>query len=292
MSEGTEIPLRVAFEREVADEWALVLSAEGLSPSVRSTREGFVLSVPVDEAERAVAALSSYERENPTELREADEPGGYAHLYAGIGTGAALIAFFLVTGARDPVVHWFERGSADAGRIVLGELWRAVTALTLHADIGHVLANAIAGAVFLSAVCRALGPGLGCALFLLSGAGGNLVNALVHGSLHVSVGASTSVFGGVGVLGGLGVVRRRRRGARGRLAWLPIVAGLGLLAMLGTGGGRVDLWAHLFGFLVGGVLGVLVGFTVPRPPGSRMQWALGGATVGMVLLCWVLAFSS
>lgn len=291
MNEGSEIPLRVASERHLAEEWALVLSAEGMSSSVRNTREGFVLAVPADEAERAAAALLAYERENPTELDEADEPGGYAHLYAGIATGGALIAFFLVTGARNPVVHWFEGGSADAERIVLGELWRTVTALTLHADLGHVLANAIAGAVFLTALCRALGPGLGFALFVLVGAGGNLMNALVHGALHVSVGASTSVFGAVGVLGGLGVIRRRRRGARGRLAWMPIVAGLALLAMLGTGGGRVDLWAHLFGFLVGGVSGIFVAFAVPRPPGSRVQWALGGAALALVLYCWTLALS-
>lgn len=291
MSGGSEIPLRVASERELAEEWALVLIAEGLSPSVRRAGEGFILGVPAEEAERAAAALSSYERENPLEPHEGDEPAGYAHLVVGLAVAGALVAFFFVTGTRNPAVHWFERGSADAERILLGDLWRTVTALTLHADIGHVLANAIAGAIFLGAVCRALGLGLGCALVLLAGAGGNLVNALFQGSLHVSVGASTSVFGAVGVLGGLGLVRRRRRGARGRLAWMPIVAGLALLAMLGTGGERVDLWAHFFGFLVGGVLGILVAFGVPRPPGSRMQWALGGATLGVVLLCWTLALS-
>jgi membrane associated rhomboid family serine protease len=126
---------------------------------------------------------------------------------------------------------------------------------------------------------------------LLAGAGGNYVNALFHGSFHVSVGASTSVFGAVGVLGGLGVVRRRRKGVRGRLAWMPIIAGLALLAMLGMGGERVDLWAHLFGFLVGGVMGVLVAFAVPRPPGLRVQWVLGGATLAVVLYCWTLAFA-
>jgi hypothetical protein len=35
MSEWSEIPLRVAAERKLAEEWALVLIAEGLSPSVR-----------------------------------------------------------------------------------------------------------------------------------------------------------------------------------------------------------------------------------------------------------------
>lgn len=291
MSEGFEVPLRVAAERKLAEEWALVLIAEGLSPSVRHSSEGYILGVPAEEAERGVAILSFYERENPVESDEGDESVGYGHVLAGLAVAVALIAFFFVTGARNPVVPWFEHGSADVERILRGEIWRTVTALTLHADIGHVLANAIAGAVFLAAVCRALGPGLGCALVLLAGAGGNYVNALFHGSFHVSVGASTSVFGAVGLLGGLGVVRRRRKGARGRLAWMPIVAALALLAMLGTGGVRVDLWAHVFGFLVGGVMGVVVAFAVPRPPGLRVQWVLGAGALAVVLYCWALAFS-
>lgn len=291
MNETSDIPLRVAAERKLADEWALVLIAEGLSPSVRRSSEGYVLGVPAEEAERGVAILLSYERENPVEPHEGDEAAGYAHVVTALAVAGALIGFFFVTGAGDSMVHWFQRGSADVERILHGEVWRTVTALTLHADIGHVLANAIAGAVFLAAVCRGLGPGLGCAVVLLAGAGGNYVNALFHGSFHVSVGASTSVFGAVGVLGGLGVVRRRRKGVRGRLAWMPIVAALALLAMLGMGGARVDLWAHLFGFLVGGVMGVLVAFAVPRPPGLRVQWVLGGATLAVVLYCWTLAFA-
>jgi membrane associated rhomboid family serine protease len=223
-------------------------------------------------------------------MKETRRPDRYAHVVTALAVAGALVVFFFVTGARNPVVHWFEHGSADVERILHGELWRTVTALTLHADIGHVLANAIAGAVFLAAVSRALGPGLACALVLVVGAGGNYVNALFHSSFHVSVGASTSVFGAVGLLGGLGVVRRRRKGVRGRLAWMPIVAALALLAMLGTGGVRVDIWAHLFGFLVGGVMGVLVAFAVPRPPGRGVQWMLGGAALAVVLYCWTLAF--
>ena len=75
--------------------------------------------------------------------------------------------------------------------ILAGELWRAVTALTLHADHAHLLSNAIACALFLSVVCGALGAGVGSALVLLAGAGGNLANALLHGSHRVSVGAAT-----------------------------------------------------------------------------------------------------
>ncbi|MFQ5657245.1 MAG: rhomboid family intramembrane serine protease [Candidatus Methylomirabilales bacterium] len=288
MSEAFDVPLRVAPDRYVADEWALVLVTEGLTPSVWRADEGFVLGVPADEAERAAAVLEAYDSETWADRQEAEETAGSVHLYAGLAVGGALLAFFFITGPWNPVVRWFERGSADASRILGGELWRTITALTLHADARHVLANAIAGALVLSAVCRLLGPGLGSAVVLLAGAGGNLVNALVHGSLHVSVGASTSVFGAVGVLVGLGVARRRGRGAPWRRAWVPVAAGLALLAMLGTGP-RVDLLAHLFGLLVGGLLGVVVAFAVPRPPGPRVQWILGGAALVVIFYSWVLA---
>ena len=260
------IGVRVALRRRQADEWILVLEAEGLSPSVWQAPEGFVVGVPADEVERAKAALSAYESENPPRPREArDEPTGSVHLYVALAVWVVLLDFFFITDAWAPAARWFEYGSADAERIVAGELWRSVTALTLHADLKHALANAIAGAIFLTAVCRRLGPGLGVALVLLTGVGGNLINAFAHETYHVSVGASTAVFGAVGVLGGVGVVRRRRLGVRGRYAWVPLAAGLALLAMLGTTGERIDLWAHLFGSTGGaGPMGVWSGRTRAR----------------------------
>jgi rhomboid protease GluP len=273
-----------------------VLEADGLSPSVRSGPEGFVLGVPIDEAERAADIISAYESEKrDQESRREQEsqrepvPVAAGSVHAGLVVSAALLIFFFFTGPRNATVTWFERGSADAERILLGELWRTVTALSLHADLGHALANALFGALFLSAVCGSLGAGVGCALVLLSGAGGNLANALFQSSHHVSVGASTAVFGAVGLLSGLAVARRRRQRSLRRHAWVPVGAGLAILAMLGTTGTRVDLWAHLFGLLVGGVLGIPVGFALRRPPGPLVQWIFGGAALVAVLYCWGLA---
>jgi membrane associated rhomboid family serine protease len=164
-----------------------------------------------------------------------------------------------------------------------------VTALTLHADVAHALSNGFALALFLGAVGSVLGTGVGCALILLAGAGGNLANAFLHGSPHVSVGASTAVFAAVGVLGSFGLVMRSRGALSRRRAWLPVAAALALLGMLGTGEGRVDIWAHLFGLLVGGILGILIALVTPRPPGFGIQWACGGAAVAMLIYCWTLA---
>jgi membrane associated rhomboid family serine protease len=70
---------------------------------------------------------------------------------------------------------------------------------------------------------------------------------------------------------------------------VPIAAGLALLAMLGTAGERVDLLGHLFGFLAGGVLGVVMAVAVPRRPGARVQWALGTTALMLVVVSWMLA---
>jgi len=289
MTKGSEVALRVTRDYNLAEEWELVLLAQGLSPSVRRTRDGVVLSVPEEEVKRALAGLSVYENENPPKQQEGDEPVGSANLLAGIVVAGMLLVFFSATVIWNQTVPWLERGSADANRILLGEIWRTVTALTLHADLVHAMTNAIAAALFLGAVSGMLGLGLGSALVVLAGAGGNLANALLQGPPHVSVGASTSVFGAVGMLGGLGM-RRRRKAVGSSRAWVPIAAALALLAILGTGGQRVDVWAHLFGLLFGGVLGILIAFVAPRPPGLRVQWACGSAALAVLAYCWILAF--
>jgi membrane associated rhomboid family serine protease len=290
MSDASEEPLRRAPSRKVAEEWALVLLSAGVPVRVRGSGEGFSLSVAPELSERAEAILAAYERENPAVDEPAEAPVATGlHGSSGFALAVALIAFHLVTGPRDPSLPWFERGSADAERILAGELWRPVTALTLHADFAHVLGNALIGGFFVAALCGSVGLGVGFALLLAAGAGGNLLNALLHTSRHVSVGASTAVFGAVGLLVGLGVARRQRLGFASRRAWAPLAAGLGVLAMLGAGGGRTDLWAHLFGLLTGAVIALLASRRLLQPPGVWVQACLGALAAALVLGCWWVA---
>ncbi len=288
LTKGSEIPLRVTSDHDLAEEWELALVAQGLSPSLSRTRDGFVLSVPEEQVERALVGLSAYERENPHEVRVSDEPAEPPDFISGGLIAAILLIFFFITVAQ-PTVPWLERGSADTDRILQGEPWRTVTALSLHANLAHALSNAVALALFLSALSSICGPGVSTALVLLAGAGGNLANALLYGTAHVAIGASTSVFGAVGMLGGLGLAKRDRKRVSRRRAWVPVAAALALLAMLGSGGEHVDILAHLFGFLFGGALGFLFAFAAPAPPGRLVQWACGSAACVMVIFCWVLA---
>lgn len=290
MNDSPEIPLLVTVDLHLAEEWKLVLLSQGLSPSLRWSVDGLVLSVPAAELDSARAGLSAYERENSPRVETVPAPVFSQSALVGSAIAGLLIPlFFSVTVKWLPEVSWFERGSADAYRILQGELWRTVTALTLHADVAHAVSNAFAAALFFGAVFSMLGTGLGFALVLLAGAGGNLANAWLQGWPHVSLGASTAVFGALGLLGGLSVAGHRRRAVGRRRAWLPIFAALALLGMLGTGGERVDVWAHLLGLLVGGVLGIVIAALAPHPPGPRIQWIWGSGAVGMLVYCWILA---
>jgi len=207
----------------------------------------------------------------------------------GVYVALVLIGFFAITGSRADHSEWFQHGSADATRMMAGEWWRAVTALTLHADAPHLLGNALASALLVTAVCQQLGPGVGLWLLLLAGAGGNALTATVHGPGHVSVGASTAIFGAVGILAGLRIVTPGRVGSTPRKWWIVAAAALALLALLGTGP-TSDLLAHLFGLLVGGALGLVAAFTIRGLPTAPVQWLLVVAAGAAVAGAWRRAF--
>jgi membrane associated rhomboid family serine protease len=101
----------------------------------------------------------------------------------------------------------------------------------------------------------------------------------------VSVGASTAIFGAVGVLAALGVGRHRRLGLAGRRALTPIAAGLALLAMLGTSE-RADLSGHIFGLLAGILLGIPCAQVPLARPGPITQWLLFLGTLAWLWSNW------
>jgi membrane associated rhomboid family serine protease len=256
----------------------LVLTALGIEHQIEHDADGWEVIVGAQNAARAAAALDADDRER----RPAVAAPAYARSMAGIPVAALLWVFYLVTGPAGGEGPWSRAGSASAERILHGEPWRAVTALTLHADPAHLLANAVACAVFVTALARELGPGLAVGLVLVAGTAGNVLNAVLHGAHHASVGASTAIFGAIGILGGLQFARKR--GQRG--AWTAIAGSVALLAMLGTDE-HTDVLAHLFGLVVGLPLGAVAGRApVPRAP---VQITLAATALLVVCGAWIAA---
>jgi membrane associated rhomboid family serine protease len=290
MSLADVVTVRVTSSRHRADEWAVVLAAAGIPHWMRHRLEGWALIVPAADADAALDSLAAYDRENAPESVAGGDQDVRARprSIAGIVAALLLIGFFAVTGTRAGRSAWFARGGADAAAIVDGEWWRTVTALTLHADAPHLLGNAVACAVLATAVAQYLGPGVGLWLLLLAGAGGNALTAAAHGGAHVSVGASTAVFGAIGILAVLRLVAPRRRGTRGGQWWVILAASLALLALLGAGP-DADLLAHLFGLLVGAALGPLAALTLRWSPPAPVQWLLTATAAATVFVAWRLA---
>jgi rhomboid protease GluP len=272
-------PFRQEPDHAAAMAKSLVLESMGIAHQVEATPEGhWAILVADEDAAAAESALAAWEAENAP---RAEPPArrDYGGSRVGVAAALALAAFAVFTFGRGS--GWVEPGRADAARIVGGEWWRAATALTLHADAAHAVGNAVALGVLVTALARRLGPALAAWLALAAGVAGNVATALATSSGHISVGASTAVFGALGALSALE--------APGRRAWLTLGAGVALLGLLGTGQ-RADLFAHLFGFTAGIVEGLLLRRAAP-PRRSPLQPALAAAAALPLALAWARALA-
>jgi membrane associated rhomboid family serine protease len=280
--------VRTSSQEAQVNEWALVLASAFVPHRVDKRDGGFALVVPASEAERAHGTLAAYDQDGQTRARTLGPAPEYGPTLLAPFLGVLMVGFFAVTGPWTETSLWHDRGSAWADKILDGEVWRLVTALTLHADLVHALGNAVVSLVFVGAIARWLGPGVAVLLFLASGTLGNALTALVHRSAHISVGASTAVFGASGVLLALQVVAWRQGKSVRHKPWVFVGATLALFAMLGLGQ-RVDVFAHAFGLLSGALFGAAWALTFRRPLSLFVQGALAVLTLGLVLAAWSAA---
>ncbi len=267
--------------------WSLVLSAVAIPHSVGSSQDDYALWVAKDKVHVAQYQIFLYEEENRP-LVDSQERYQDKALFRPptLLIMGLFVLFFYKTGPWQDHSLWFSQGAVNRQAILAGhQWWRLVTALTLHADVVHLAGNMIIGGGIIHLLCKVLGAGLGLALIFLAGISGNLLNVLLHQGQHLSVGFSTAVFGAVGISCGLEIIRRRRW----KGALLGLGAGLGLLAMLGTGGERVDLGAHFWGFAVGVALGVVTSFgrqSAGGYPGFCLQFTLFFSVLTLVWQAW------
>jgi membrane associated rhomboid family serine protease len=292
---GEGIPIRQS-------EWnirqcALVLDSRAV-PCLIEVHDGrWCLLVPSEQYETAMHELRCYHRNNrnwPPPV-----PKGHPLFENTLATISVLIllaTFHNLTRIEISlpglsIPDWVDIGNAQAAKILDGQWWRLVTALTLHADWVHLSSNLAIGGIFVIFLCRELGSGLAWSLLLSAGALGNLVNAFVQPPGHSSVGASTAVFGAVGILASLSLVRYRHHVRRRWL--LPVAAALALLAILGTEGKNTDLGAHLFGFIYGSFLGLITEYLIGRRgcPGPVLNALLAMMSVAAVVGAWWAAIN-
>lgn len=280
-------------DRRAGADAALVLEAIGLRPALHPLERDWVVVVAPHEARRAGAELAAWLAENPPRREPAVRKPVASGWPGVVGYVALMLAVALAGSNYAFGQDWLAAGRIDGLAMQAGQWWRAITALTLHAGPEHLAANLFFGAVFGGFAGRYLGSGVAWTLILVAGSLGNVVNVLVMGAEHRSIGASTAVFAALGLLGALGWFGRRGS-PQGRIhRWGPIIAAVALLAYTGAGGERTDIGAHIWGF----VAGLAAGWLAARLPRawlqrSRLQAAAGVAALAALGLAWSLALWS
>ena len=277
-----------ARSRGQAMDWSLVLLSQGIECMIEHREEGWALLVGPQDFERAVAALRQYEIENPgwRWRQELPWPSVVFHW------GALIWCLALAA------VHWLNSMSGvelkDAGlmhgdAVLNGAWWRLFTAIMLHGDLAHLMANMTFGLVVLGLAMARYGPGCALLAAYLAGAGGNLARALLHLQIP-SLGASGMVMGGLGLLAIQSLSLRHSNPTAGKYIAGGILGGFMLFVLFGLDP-HSDVIAHLGGFvcglILGGALTLVSQKTLLRPAVNVLT---GTALAALIILTWTLAF--
>lgn len=277
-------------ERGECLESHLVLEAVGISAQVGHQDGWWLLVVSRSDLEASAAELEAYRRENADRSARRPAVPVFGGAVAGVWSYAGAIVLVAGLAAHGAFgLDWRAAGAMQAGEVMAGEWWRSVTALTLHLDAGHIVANLVFGAVFGLLAGRVFGGGVAWLAIVLAGSMGNVMNAAVQSPRHVSIGASTAVFAALGLIVAHALRPRMPVPETWLKRWSPLIGGGVLLAFTGVGGARTDVVAHVTGCFAG----MLIGWSGCRLPArwlaSRaVQAGAGIAAVILVAFAWAV----
>lgn len=269
--------------RQAIIECELVLTSIGIETRLERNISGWLLFTRAEMANAARQQLALYRKEN---RRSGVQRDPSPRIDSGI---VGCIAYLGIIWAV-----WLLESSGLASRLSQdgamwalavreqGEWWRTVTALLLHADIAHLIGNSAFGLVFGILAGRYYGSGVAWLLIVLCGALGNYLNAQVQNDMFVSIGASTSMFAAVGLIGGMFFRRRFLPGRGWKYNAIPIAGAIGIFAFMGIGSERTDVVAHFTGLICGLLAGVIVASFDLRRIGKSGQIVAGILTLAIL----------
>lgn len=256
---------------DAANERALVVLSMRMSYRMLHAEGRYLLCVDDAVAAPVREQLERFERENAHWPPRA--PAAPPSRPAALGLWIYSVVLVTVFAAQRlwPALEDFGMNNAQAV-MQHGQVWRCFTALLLHADIGHLAGNLVSGLCLIWLVVQVFGNRLGWLLVILSGVIGNAFCAWLYApEAYRSLGASTAIFGALGLLVGhalaVGFSPEGWRRLRSRL--VPLAAGLTVLVMTGTEGESTDIIAHCAGFTAGILLGVAARLLARSEPPAR-----------------------
>jgi membrane associated rhomboid family serine protease len=283
-SKTARIP--VGSKRHAMD-WSLVLLSQEIESVIDHSKEtGWELIVGTQDYGRALEVIRQYRLEN---LRWPWRQKIHQKILFDWGSAAwvfLIILFFWLNSER---MDLRSAGLMDSSAIARGEWWRLFTAIFLHADLGHLAANAGFGLVLLGLTMGVYGTGVGLLFAYLGGVGGNLATWLIDPN-HRSLGASGMVMGCLGLLATQAISTGHTNPRALKRALGGIAAGLMLFLLLGSSPGT-DLVAHAGGFATGVALGSILARVPRMAQSAAANLVAGGLFSLLVILTWWLALS-
>jgi len=264
-----------ARSRRRAMEWGLVLASQGIEAVIDNTAEGWVLLVEPKDYDRAQGVLRQYQLENRRwQWRQPLPETGLVFHWGSLGWVAAIAALYYWSAVRFPGLK--NAGILDSEKVRHGQWWRLWTAITLHENLPHLMANATTGFILMGLAMARYGAGVALLAAFVAGAIGNLASLLCYSQPHQSLGASGMVMGALGLVTvqSFGFWRLYRPG--GRFFFRAIAAGVLILTLLGFSP-ESDVVAHVGGFIAGAIFGCALGLARPA------RWHSGPANVGAIL---------
>lgn len=281
--------IRAHSERQAMD-WSLVLASQGIEAFLERHPETgvWMLLVAPEEHERALASIRLYRLENRgwAWRRRLAWPSVLFHW------GALLWCWLLI------LIHWLGEalgtrleslGAMSSVAADRGEWWRLATAVSLHADVGHLAANASTGLVVFGLAMARFGAGWAMLTGVLAGVAGNLAGWALHAKPFVGLGASGMVMGGLGMLTAQSLFLLWESPKAVRQIMSGLLGGFLLFVLVGLNPAS-DVVAHAGGFLTGALLGAVLALVPARwTRRPKVDQYAGLTALFLLVIAWSLA---
>ena len=282
--------------QRACDERAFVLDAVGIDNEIELDGDAYAVRVEARSRALALHHLWQYEKERGAVRLVEPAFAMQPHAWRGALAYALVLLMLPWMVAQDWLPDPYTIGVMDPAQIRAGQWWRAWTALTLHWDATHLLGNVLAGSLLGYSAAQIWGNGRAWALIVFAAAMANVAEAALGGAPYVSAGASTAVFAALGLVAAWSWRTRRRYAHNWMRRLVPLVAGVAVLAMLGSGEGEpagndhTNVVSHALGFVMGALTGILTATERgSRWVASTAPWLAGAIAIGQVLVAWTMA---
>ena len=285
--EPSDAIIRARSEKQAMD-WSLVLVSQGIDTAIERAPENgaWLLVVAAADLDRSRASLRLYERENRRQRWQ--QPLRWSGLlfdWRALFCLLPLVGIFYVSDIAQ-ILDLKAAGTMDSQLVRGGQWWRVFTAVTLHADAGHLASNLVTGVLLLGLAMGGYGPGKALLASFLAGVVGNLAGLVLLPGAYRSLGASGMVLGALGLLTVQSFSLWRSGESHRRLIIRAIAAGLLLLVLLGMNP-HTDVLAHVGGFAGGCVLGLVLVFLPEKwRESTGADHAAAFACLALVLMAW------